>query len=138
MNGRVLLFVLISLVCWLPSGKGADTEKPIAHWSFDQSQGEQWPDQSGREHDATAGKTTALQPSVGLLQGGVQFKGKHRLATPSHQDFADLDRVTFSAWVRPDKFDRYNEIFRKEDGTNRLLFAFQENGSILSLGLNTT
>ncbi len=135
-NCRTLLFVLASVAYCTLSSEGADTQTPIAHWSFDQSQGEQWPDQSGREHDATAGKTTALQPSVGLLQGGVQFKGKHRLATPSHQDFSDLDQVTFSAWVRPDKFDRYNEIFRKEDGTNRLLFAFQENGSILSLGLN--
>ena len=136
MDFRALVCVMVLVSYSAPSSEGADTLPPIAHWTFDQSQGEQWPDQSGREHDATAGKTTALQPLTGLLQGAVRFKGKHRLATPSHQDFADLDQITFSVWVRPDSFDHYNEIFRKEDGTNRLLFAIQENGSILSLGLN--
>ena len=40
-----------------------------------------------------------------------------------------------AAWVRPTKLDKYNEIFRKEDGGKRILFAFQKNGSVLALGL---
>jgi hypothetical protein len=41
-----------------------------------------------------------------------------------------------SAWVRPQWFGNYNEIFRKEDNDQRILFSFQENGRILALGLN--
>ena len=108
----------------------ADAPSTIAHWSFDQIQDDHWPDQSGRGHNATAGKTEALRASSGLLDGAVEFKGSHRLAVPNHSDFADLKHITFSAWVRPTGFDLYNEIFRKEDGANRLLFSFQENGSI--------
>ena len=136
MNRRAILFVLVSLPCCTHSSEAADDRTPIAHWSFDQLEGEQWPDLIG-EHDATAGKTaTALRPVPGLLKGAVHFKEQHRLAVPKHQAFADLEQITFSVWVRPDRFDHYNEIFRKEDGTNRILFAIQENGSILSLGLN--
>ena len=49
-----------------------------------------------------------------------------------------LDALTISAWVKPSAFDRYNEIFRIESGTGRVLFSFQENGKILSLGLHGT
>jgi len=136
MNRRTLLFVLVYVACCTRLHGADNARTPIAHWTFDQLQADCWPDQSGRGHDAAAAETTALRPSSGLLQGAVEFKGQHRLAVANHQDFADLKRVTFSAWVRPTGFDRYNEIFRKEDGTNRLLFSFQENGSILSLGLN--
>lgn len=42
---------------------------------------------------------------------------------------------SIEAWVRPTTFDTYNEIFRLEATTGRVLFSFQERGSILSLGL---
>jgi len=133
---RMLLVVFVSLTCFY-SSEGTENQTPIAHWSFDKLQGDQFTDQSGRSHTAKAGSSAAtLQPISGLLKGAVHFTDKHRLTVPSHQDFADLDHITFSVWVRPDRFDHYNEIFRKEDGNNRLLFSFQENGSVLSLGLN--
>jgi hypothetical protein len=128
----LLLLISLSILT-----SNADASTPIAHWTFDRPQADRWPDQSGRGHDAAAEKTAAaFKPSPGLLEGAVHFQGQHRLAVPAHQDFAHLEQVTFSVWVRPGGFDRYNEIFRKEDGDNRLLFSFQENGSILSLGLN--
>lgn len=134
---RTLTLVLVLLACTAPTSQGSSVPTNIAHWSFDQPQADRWPDQSGRGHDAAAGKSvSALEPSPGLLKGAVRFKGNHRLAVPTHQDFADLDQIAFSVWVRPDGFDHYNEIFRKEDGDRRLLFSFQESGSILSLGLN--
>ena len=49
-----------------------------------------------------------------------------------------LDALTISAWVKPSAFGRYNEIFRIESGTGRVLFSFQENGKILSFGLHGT
>ncbi|MBO7685525.1 MAG: LamG domain-containing protein, partial [Kiritimatiellae bacterium] len=49
-----------------------------------------------------------------------------------------LDAFMVSAWVKPAAFARFNEIFRIESGTGRVLFSFQENGKILSLGLHGT
>ena len=128
--------LLLLLSCRTSHSLGADASKPIAHWTFDQLQGDKWPDQSGHDHNASPDAQTMGSPIPGLLNGAVRFEGKHRLAVPKHPDFTDLEHVAFSVWVRPDRFDHYNEIFRKEDGGNRLLFSFQENGSILSLGLN--
>ena len=36
----------------------------------------------------------------------------------------------------PTDLSSYREIFRKEDGDQRILFSYQDNGAILSLGLN--
>ena len=58
------------------------------------------------------------------------------LRVPGRPDFRGRQKLSFSAWVKPAGFDRYNEIFRKEDGEQRVLFSFQETGTFLSLGLN--
>ena len=51
-----------------------------------------------------------------------------------------LEAFSISAWVKPESFDKYNELFRIESPEGRVLFSFQEKGTILSLGLdvNTT
>jgi len=50
-----------------------------------------------------------------------------------------LKELTFTAWIAPKSLDNAS-IIRKEDvghhGENRLLFAFQNNGKFLSLGIN--
>lgn len=128
---------LLLLVFYAMAASHAVASTRVAHWTFDRVQAGRWPDQSGRGHDAAEEMPAgALTASHGLLAGAVSFKGRHRLAVASHADFAGLKQVAFSVWVRPEGFDHYNEIFRKEDGDRRLLFSFQENGSILSLGLN--
>ncbi len=68
----------------------------------------------------------------------MRFSGQHLLAVApaGKPDFGAITRIGFSAWVRVARFDQYNEIFRKEDGDRRVLFSFQEDGRILSLGLN--
>ena len=47
-----------------------------------------------------------------------------------------LDGFSVSAWVRPESFDQYNEIFRIEAPAGRVLFSFQEKGAVLALGLD--
>ncbi|MCL2105039.1 MAG: LamG domain-containing protein, partial [Kiritimatiellaeota bacterium] len=47
-----------------------------------------------------------------------------------------MKQFSVSAWVKPDKFDHYNEIFRIESNKGRVLFAFQEKGLVLALGLD--
>jgi hypothetical protein len=96
----------------------ADTHKAlIGHWTFDEP-------------------PAGYERVEGVFGGAVNFKGRHRLQCDPQPVFGTMAKISFSAWVRPKAFDRYNEIFRKEDGDHRVLFSFQENGRILSLGLN--
>ena len=46
-----------------------------------------------------------------------------------------MAKFSVSAWVKPVSFDPYNEIFRVESNEGRVLFSFQEKGTVLSLGL---
>ena len=46
-----------------------------------------------------------------------------------------LEAFSVSAWVMPKSFDQYNELFRIESSEGRVLFSFQEKGTILSLSL---
>ena len=114
-------------------------DKPLfAHWTFDEQFGTVCKDSSGNARHASpeAGRPIGFSRTGGLFGGGLSFSGKHRLWTPGEDQFDGIRKISFSAWTMPRKWDRYNEIFRKEDGTDRLLFSFQEEGTILSLGLN--
>jgi len=78
-------------------------------------------------------------PSINLAEGvhgnGLLLSGKHQIPVKMPAITGELNAVSFSAWVKPDSFDRYNEIFRQEC-PQRMLFSFQEHGTILSFGLN--
>jgi len=78
----------------------------------------------------------AIKRVAGLFGKAVSLSGAHQLNVPGKPDFSALRHISLSAWVMPTRFERHNEIFRKEDGHNRVLFSFQENARILSLGLN--
>jgi hypothetical protein len=110
----------------------------IAHWTLDEPDGTVWSDTSGRGADVIleAGGPGAVERAPGVFGRALLLTGPHRLRVDSRLDFAGVERLTLSAWVRPTAFERYNEIFRKEDGDRRVLFAFQEHGTILALGLN--
>jgi len=106
----------------------------VAHWTFDGVAADKCVDASSHGYDAT---TAAEVDRVdGVAGKAVCLSGAHRLQCASKPDFSQIKHVTLAAWVMPTSFQRYNEIFRKEDGNNRVLFSFQEHGSILSLGLN--
>lgn len=47
-----------------------------------------------------------------------------------------IEQFSITAWVKPEAFDQYNEIFRIEAREGRVLFSFQEKGTVLALGLN--
>jgi len=115
----------------------APIAKPLlAHWRMDEPDSAELQDASGHQFDATAQPRTALEPVEGVFGGGMKFSGQHMVRTPIKLQFTDLKAVTFSAWVQPTDLSSYREIFRKEDGDQRVLFSFQNNGTILSLGLN--
>ncbi|MCL5098146.1 MAG: hypothetical protein M1608_11595 [Candidatus Omnitrophica bacterium] len=110
----------------------------VAWWQFDEVNGDRCADATGHSNDAAmAGRNQdALRRIKGLYGQALSFSGEHQLEVPRKPDFSGLKKLSFSVWVRPTRLDGYNEIFRKEDGENRVLFSFQENGTVLSLGLN--
>ncbi|MCX6927837.1 MAG: LamG domain-containing protein, partial [Verrucomicrobia bacterium] len=110
----------------------------IAWWRFDEPDGEPCADASRKANTASqeAGQGTGCYHVEGLFGRALSFSGQHLLRVPGRPDFQGQSKLSFSAWARPASFDHYNEIFRKEDGEQRVLFSFQENGTVLSLGLN--
>ena len=142
-NGGVLLTVLTAAAAAWASGKTEETspaavDKPlVAWWSFDEGLGADCRDRSGAgNHASASGGAAALRRTMGLFGNAMGFSGRHRLAVAGRPDFATVRRIALSAWVRPVRFERYNEIFRKEDGDRRVLFSFQEHAKVLALGLN--
>jgi len=108
----------------------------FSHWSFDEDSGGVCVDSSGNGNDASPETGTPPARVEGLFGGAISLSGSHKLLVPGKPDFGKIEKISLSAWTRPVAFERYNEIFRKEDGDNRILFSFQENATILSLGLN--
>jgi len=110
----------------------------LAWWPFDEPAGGVCADASGHGHDATPepGRGQGLSRVEGVLGRALNFAGSHLLRMPGRPDLDGRQALSLTVWVRPVAFERYNELFRKEDGERRVLFSFQEHGTILSLGLN--
>ena len=109
----------------------------IAHWTFDEAFGATCRDSSGHGQDAApeAGRG-GLQRIEGLFGNALALSGNHMLRAPNGPDCGGLTAFSVSAWALPTDLSSYREIFRKEDAEQRVLFSFQNDGTILSLGLN--
>jgi hypothetical protein len=141
----LLLAAAIPAIAGEASRKGVRTvesikiEKPlIAHWTFDDDLGSKSLDSSGNGHDAlgNSASSAGLERIPGVFGSALGFSGQHMLHVPEKPAFGTLKKISFSAWTMPTELGDYREIFRKEDGDQRVLFAFQHGGTILSLGLN--
>ena len=119
-----------------PARPGLVDKALIAHWTFDEETGNACADSRGRGHDASPEGPAVLGRVEGLFGNAVKFPELHKLRVPGMPDVGCVERITLSAWTLPVEFEDDNEIFHKEDGNDRVLFAFQANGTILSLGLN--
>ena len=135
LSGRAAEPVLIPS----PALATAEPGKPlIACWRFDEADGEPCLDASGNTNNASmeGGQGAGCYHVEGLFGRALNFSGQHLLRVPGRPDFSGHSKLSLAAWARPAGFDHYNEIFRKEDGDQRILFSFQESGTVLSLGLN--
>ncbi len=121
-----------------PAALPAPTDPALgAHWTFDE------PPDAGGWNDATGHGQRAFQspPSSGVgtdrgIHGAaLSLRGAHAIRTDLRGPGGEWASLAFSAWVRPTDLSGFREIFRHE-GPNRLLFSFQNGGTILSLGLN--
>jgi hypothetical protein len=128
------------VACWLMTSltgvsSAAETDRNVvAHWAFDGDSGSTCADSSGNGN--VASMTAKIDRVPGVFASAICLSGSHHLHCAGRPDFSQCEQITLSAWVMPTSFQRYNEIFRKEDGDKRVLFSFQEHGRILSLGLN--
>lgn len=140
MKPLALIFGVLAsaaMVAAAPSGPLALDKPLIACWTFDETTGGMCRDLSGNGCDAVAERSAVgFERVAGVFDGGLNFTGRHLLRCAQKLEFGTMAGISLSVWVQPAGFDSYNEIFRKEDGDKRVLFSFQENGRILSLGLN--
>lgn len=120
-----------------PEWNAEPISKPlVGHWEFEGEPGAIGTDSSGNGNHATMAGGAATRRVLGLFGNALHFSGGHSLRIPGKPELQRAKKISFSAWVLPAEFQRYNEIFRKEDGDRRVLFSFQEHGRVLSLGLN--
>ena len=128
----ILATTLISLLT--VSASSAADKSLFAHWTFDGKSASVCEDASGNKNDASMpGKINRIP---GVSGTAIGLAGNHNLSIVGKPDFSQFKEITLSAWVLPTDLSSFREIFRKEDGNNRVLFSFQESGTILSLGLN--
>lgn len=133
-----IVALLLFVACGLGAPAASDSPPPlIAHWTFDELRGDVCHDSSGNGWNATASPgRTAPQRRRGVLGNALALADSHLIRVDSKIPLASPQGIAFSAWARPSELSSYREIFRKEDGNDRVLFSFQNNGTILSLGLN--
>jgi len=108
---------------------------PIAHWPFEGHSGATLENLANARLDARI--TSGLSLRQGVRGNALWLQGPSAVRVPAAEIFGSLESITISAWVMPTELSGYREIFRKEDGDRRILFSFQLDGRILSLGLNT-
>jgi len=153
-NTRLALLTAVAFLAWAVPGKTSESSlgsgtnqlapapatNLIAWWRFDDPSGDVCKDASGNGHDASPepGSGKGLDRVEGLFDRALILSGQHMVRVPGRPDFRGRQKLSLSAWVKPAGFDPYNEIFRKEDGEQRVLFSFQESGTVLSLGLNVS
>jgi hypothetical protein len=75
------------------------------------------------------------------VNGYFTFNGTNNTASIPYTTLLDPTvGITIECWVYPTSItsSTYQELFRKENGSARQLFSFQDTGTILSFGTHTT
>ncbi len=118
----------------IPSASADRGPSLMAHWTFDEPDAATVPEEASGKAQFRVSLDRPVNGTRGVHGRALALSGTHALAVRALGP-TKLEAITFSAWVRPTELSAYREIFRQECD-NRLLFSFQENGRVLSLGLN--
>ena len=114
---------------------GADPQKPIMAWSFEQGDASTVPDASGNGFAAEASGKIAFAP--GKFGRALKLDGHSCLLVPGAASF-NPDAYTLSAWICPDKTNARRGILVKRMGNIGAPFVFGLDESRLSFeGLGT-
>jgi len=128
---------MVLLAGGAPAGSPEVAKPMLAHWTFDEAFGTRCADSGqGGYHALPVPGRGVVQRIPGLLGNALLLSGDHILQITEQPNIGTVSELSLSAWVIPTDLSNYREIFRKEDGENRVLFSFQGDGTILSLGLN--
>jgi Concanavalin A-like lectin/glucanases superfamily/FG-GAP-like repeat/HYDIN/CFA65/VesB-like, Ig-like domain/Abnormal spindle-like microcephaly-assoc'd, ASPM-SPD-2-Hydin/FIMAH domain/NHL repeat len=119
----------------------------VSYWSFDEG--------SGQAMDIISGNNGTLGPAVTRVpgiagSGAVAFDNTSNayvdVGAGVNNDFSFTTGMTVAAIIKPEwngAYGDYDEIFRKDDDNNRILFSFQNTngigggtGPVLSFGIN--
>lgn len=124
---------LLLVACWICGGNAfAAPSAPVAHWTFDGA-GDGAGD-TGNNPGQLLGDPGRVP---GVLGGAIRLDGATQgVEIPHSPALKPATQITLSAWVLPTELSGNRAVFRKEDGDQRILFAFQDGGSHLTLGLN--
>ncbi|MFA5389331.1 MAG: LamG-like jellyroll fold domain-containing protein, partial [Candidatus Omnitrophota bacterium] len=108
----------------------------VGYWSFDDTNA------LGRDYSAYGnnGTVTGAVSATGMSSNALSFDGSGDYVTISNSPTLNpTSAITLEAWIKPVNIttNTYYEIMRQDSGDNRKLFAFQNNGAYLTVGLNT-
>jgi len=106
-----------------------------AHWTMDEPSGAAELRDAEGDHPAAAQPGTPLFRAPGVHGSALALHGPHAVSTDRGLLTEPVVALSCSAWVRPTDLSGFREILRQECA-RRLLFSFQEGGTVLSLGLN--
>lgn len=107
----------------------------LAYWTFDGGPAAGvYADESGSA-DLAAQATGGIAPDRGVFGDAIALQGAHALRVPAFGQ-PHMRALSLSVWVRPSDLGGYRELFRQENGDDRILFSFQQGGEVLSFGLN--
>ncbi len=142
MNRGTFISLLAALAAAIsapaPAGAAAAAEAPkglIARWSFDGATAGNTIAEASGKPGWDIRSAAAVPRMRGVFGEALELRGSHALRTDLHLPPEGMAALTLCVWARPSAFERYNEIFRQEC-SRRVLFSFQEGGTILSLGLD--
>jgi len=136
MKWKTSLLLAILCATELPAETVPALKAPLlAYWTFDDDP------RTGVLRDAAraSGADIRVDPALPRVRGiagqAIRLRGNQALQVDPQFGKDELPAISFAAWVKPTDLSGYREIFRQECD-RRLLFSFQANGAILSLGLN--
>ncbi len=138
---RLALPTLLALAMLLSICASAGDTPPViakpllAYWTFDENLGD------AALHDASGNPAMNIEidrdlsSRRGVYGNAVECQGKHEMKTAGFGQ-TEMGALSIAVWARPSDLGGYRELYRQENNDNRVLFSFQEGGSVLALGLN--
>ncbi|MDR2761002.1 MAG: hypothetical protein LBB88_00185 [Planctomycetaceae bacterium] len=134
--GKLFLPLLTLLI--IPLQLFASDNGLVGKWSFDSDSETLLKNSVNEKFNATAFQPVSFVD--GVLNKGIDLK-QNKIEISADFIPSGMEQLTVSVWVAPRQLDGFQTIFRKEDASgpvqNRLLFAFQNSGNFLTLGINT-
>ena len=145
------LLTLSLILAFSPIGYAASV---ISYWNFDETDGNTLIDSFGNNHGVLGSGVTRVPGIIG--SGALSFDNTSNayadVGLGVGNNFSVTDGISITAVINSKwtgqgfstgQLSDYDEIFRKEDGDNRILLSFQNDygvyaipGPVLSFGLN--